>query len=364
MGLENKPILLALSGGGIRAMVFHLGLFRFLADKQLLERVQHLSTVSGGSLLVGLMLQECGLRWPTSNDFSHRLYPSLRLKLCQRSLQWGALRQVFRNGGWRFLLSRANLLGAAIREEWGVTGRISDLPTRPEWAINGTTAETGRRFRFNRINMGDYKIGYADSGEFAISDAMAVSAAFPGGFGPLAIDPAEYVWRKYDPDARRVSDTVLDMPYRRLHLYDGGVYDNLGLEPFLGVDGLKDKHRNGFLIVSDAGAPLPENFRPGALNPFRLKHVADIMSDQTRALRVRILMKYLSEPGRGMYIWIGTVDRSRSRDTEIALRYPTTLRKVTAEDFDLISEHGYRTAENVFRNQNERNSVAPSAASL
>ena len=42
---------LALSGGGSRAMAFHLGCLRALNDLGLLERVGVLSTISGGSLI-------------------------------------------------------------------------------------------------------------------------------------------------------------------------------------------------------------------------------------------------------------------------------------------------------------------------
>ena len=72
--LHTPNIALALSGGGIRAMVFHLGVLRLLAERQLLENVQRISTVSGGSLLVGLMLQECEGQWSSSNHFLQRVY--------------------------------------------------------------------------------------------------------------------------------------------------------------------------------------------------------------------------------------------------------------------------------------------------
>ena len=88
MGLENQPsIALVLSGGGIRAMVFHLGVLKLLAERGLLERVERISTVSGGSLLVGLIFQECQLAWPSSEAFLSVIYSSLRSRLCSRSLQ-------------------------------------------------------------------------------------------------------------------------------------------------------------------------------------------------------------------------------------------------------------------------------------
>ena len=42
---------LALSGGGFRAVLYHLGLVRFLRDAGILSRVTHISSVSGGSII-------------------------------------------------------------------------------------------------------------------------------------------------------------------------------------------------------------------------------------------------------------------------------------------------------------------------
>ena len=55
----TKPnnIALALSGGGIRAMVFHLGVLKYLSEQNKLEEISHISTVSGGSLIIGLLLK-------------------------------------------------------------------------------------------------------------------------------------------------------------------------------------------------------------------------------------------------------------------------------------------------------------------
>ena len=178
-------IALALSGGGIRAMVFHLGVLKCLAERGLLEQIARVSTVSGGSLLVGLMLEENGLAWPSSGTFQSRIYPIMREKLTSRSLQWSAVRQLLRPWNFRYILSRANLMALALKNEWQVTSRLSDMPSSPEWSINGTTAEDGKRFRFKKSDIGDYTLGYAKPGNYPLANALAVSAAFPGGFGPL-----------------------------------------------------------------------------------------------------------------------------------------------------------------------------------
>src|SRR4051812_37543766 len=46
-----KKIGLALSGGGFRASLYHLGLVRFLRDANILLSVTHITSVSGGSVL-------------------------------------------------------------------------------------------------------------------------------------------------------------------------------------------------------------------------------------------------------------------------------------------------------------------------
>src|SRR4051812_14157014 len=45
-----RKIGLALSGGGFRATVYHLGLVRFLRDAGILPSVTHITAVSGGSI--------------------------------------------------------------------------------------------------------------------------------------------------------------------------------------------------------------------------------------------------------------------------------------------------------------------------
>ena len=47
---------LALAGGGFRASLFHLGVFRRMAEMDLLRYVEVLSTVSGGSIIGALYI--------------------------------------------------------------------------------------------------------------------------------------------------------------------------------------------------------------------------------------------------------------------------------------------------------------------
>lgn len=347
----GKPIALVLSGGGVRAMVFHLGVLRVLAERQALERVCRISTVSGGSLLVGLILRENALEWPSSKQFLESIFPALRQQLCTRNMLMGAVRQLLRPWNWRYLFSRANLLALALYHEWGVTHALHELPAEPEWSINGTTAENGKRFRFRHDTLGDYDLGYAEPGDFPLANALAVSAAFPGGFGPLSLAIQSFEWRKrltWDADPRETQ--AVEPPYRRLHLYDGGVYDNLGLEPYFDAGRGVPKHPDELIVVSDAGAPIKKGFSMFALNPFRLKRVADIMSDQSRALRVRTFAHYLQQaPARGAYLYINTPvsEGETCVLAGFAAGFPTTLRRLKPAEFDRLAEHGYWVSQQV-----------------
>src|SRR4051794_26764981 len=46
-----RKIGLALSGGGFRATLYHLGLVRFMRDAGILSQVTHITSVSGGSIM-------------------------------------------------------------------------------------------------------------------------------------------------------------------------------------------------------------------------------------------------------------------------------------------------------------------------
>ena len=58
-----KRIGLALSGGGFRATLYHLGLIRFLYDAGILPNVKVITAVSGGSIIAAHL----GLNWNRYN---------------------------------------------------------------------------------------------------------------------------------------------------------------------------------------------------------------------------------------------------------------------------------------------------------
>ena len=121
------------------------------------------------------------------------------------------------------------------------------------------------------------------SGDVEVSLAVAASTAYP-----LFLPALDRQWM--------FSKGQVETEHRVL-LSDGGIYDNLGTEPLFDSGKQCKKDSTDFIMVSDAGAPLGR-IAPGWFRPFRLKRVADIMGDQTRALRVRSFVNFLQHRPR------------------------------------------------------------------
>ena len=349
-------------------MAFHCGVLQWLAERGRLGDISHISSVSGGSLFTGLVFRFGNWEWPSDETYCNDIKPRIRALLTQSSLQAIALRRLLRPRNWRYVLSRANVLSEAIAHHWDIVASLHHLPAKPVWSVNGTTAENGRRFRFKQTSCGDYEVGYAAAEGFKVSDALAVSAAFPGGIGPFVVRTADFVWRK-----RAVWDDPLESaaqvtpPFPRLHLYDGGIYDNFGMEPLFETGSRSFKNNINSLVVSDAGAPLTRIPLGRALSPFRVKRILDIALDQTRALRIRVWIKFLqSHPERGMYLQLGAHAPDRiekyaennpegatallteswldRKEVKRAAAEPTSLGRLTPDAFDRLARHGYETA--------------------
>src|SRR4051812_32800005 len=56
-GTTMPKIGLALSGGGFRGTLYHLGVIRFLRDAGILSSISHITSVSGGSILAAHLVQ-------------------------------------------------------------------------------------------------------------------------------------------------------------------------------------------------------------------------------------------------------------------------------------------------------------------
>ena len=77
--MELHNIGIALSGGGIRATIFHLGVLKWVAEKGVLEEVKRVSSVSGASLCIGMIYAHNNLKYLQEIQQLHLLSPSLLL---------------------------------------------------------------------------------------------------------------------------------------------------------------------------------------------------------------------------------------------------------------------------------------------
>ena len=349
-------IALAFSGGGVRATVFHLGVLARLARQDLLGKVKIVSSVSGGSLAAGLVFASTGNRWPSSAEYLHNVVPQIHSLLTTRDLQWMYLIKSLMFP-WRLASGRAGVLGDELERQWGILGKLADLPISPRWIINATCYQTGKNWRFQRDVMGDYQTKYVTHPDFRLSHALAASAAVPGLIGPLIVKARHHQWGEY------IDDKWQAMPpkYKRLHLWDGGVYDNLGVESlFKPGEGLREE--TDFLIVCDASRRLTAESRQQQWRPGYLKasmRLVDVATDQVRSLRARMLIEYFKQnPGSGAYLKLGLQTkrifaRSKSggrpslKENEVkqASQIETTLRRLTHEEFSLLFRHGYEVAQ-------------------
>lgn len=357
--MELHNIGIALSGGGIRATVFHLGVLKWMAERGVLEEVKRVSSVSGASLCIGMIYAHNNLKWPTSKEFLNTVLPSIEKALLTSDLQLSALRKLIISPN--YWDKKVNVLAKVLESKWGVHGNLSELIGNVMWYINCTTYETGKRFRFCKDNMGDYLIGYVANPDIPLSDVMAASAGFPVLIGPYSLSPENYRWTP-----SYYAKSGWQPPNKTIHLWDGGVYDNLGLESIF-------KPKNGgtlsdglnCIIVSNASPSIDIYNRRSGLSVRNLKRLLDISMDQVGALRSRMVMEFIIRSNQGMFIKIGNSAEkialesrcqkdlkgdlmekclSDEQVTKI-MNYPTTLRKPTESNYQLLLRHGYEVAD-------------------
>ena len=306
-GKGREGIALCLSGGGFRAALFHAGALRRLNDLGVLSRVRTISSVSGGSIASGLLatvwprLQRDGDRFTNLGPlFEEPLRAFCGRNIRNRALLWGRLDP--RN--WPRLLSSTfsatDLLVAEYERLLGSV-RLSALPAHPRFVFCAANLETGVSFELSARSIGDYVLGYTEPGRFTVAEAVAASSSFPFAFPPLvrAVDVDAFT----GGDPKAVASGFRPGP--RVALTDGGVYDNMGLEPAWKT--------HATVLVSDGGTPFEIRARPRTWLVPRLQRSFQVVANQALAVRKRWLVAaYLRGVYGGAYWGLGT-DRDEYR---------------------------------------------------
>lgn len=351
----------------MRAAVFHFGVLRRLADEKLLEAVTCLSTVSGGSLAVAVLLSKADLSWPSSTAYRDDIFPKIRSLITSTDLF--SFKAVGIKGVWRYnahlVNRRAAVLADLLKRKWGIVGKLSELPDAPIWSINSTCVETGKNWRFSKREMGDWQFGRHYGPPFSIAEAAASSAAVPYVIGALELDLPADGWYRTNPATRAPQQKVPPL-WPKVRLWDGGAYENLGLETmFKPQQPLRDCD---FLICSDASGPLKPLDGASKLSLFRGQLAAprlfDVTSDQIRSLRSRMFMQAVSSGTvSGALLRMGNSVRDidikagckrdaaqydlfqSEQEVAAALALPTGLSAIPQAVFDRVARHGYELAD-------------------
>ncbi|RWA65453.1 MAG: patatin-like phospholipase family protein [Mesorhizobium sp.] len=276
--VERYDLGLCLSGGGYRAMLFHAGVLCRLNEAGLLQKIDMVSSVSGGSIAAGLL----AVIWPRLT-FANGVAGNFRELYLTKIL---AFSQVFLDApsilkGLLNPFSSAAAEVAACYERHLFNGSrpmLKGLTGRPWFVFCSSNLSTGSLFRMSNRYIADYRIGVAYHADLPVATAIAASSAFPPFLSPLRLDLTQFEWQNDKLDAS-VGPAV---PAGRAVLTDGGVYDNHGIEPAL--------KRCRWLLVSDAGAPWRAS-GSGYWNWFsQVNRVLDTTDNQVRSLRRRDLV--------------------------------------------------------------------------
>ena len=175
-------VALCLSGGGYRAMLFHVGVVWRLHDAGWLTRLDRVSSVSGGSITAGAL----ALAWPRLE--AEGLEAGLRRARCAR---WPAARR--RHVGDRRRAHPDTIserVAKAYRRHLFGDATLQDLPDHPRFVINATSVQSGALFRFSKPYMADWRVGRVDDPEVPLADAVAASSRVPARPLPLRARPA------------------------------------------------------------------------------------------------------------------------------------------------------------------------------
>lgn len=316
---KEQRIGLALSGGGYRAAAFHLGVFRQLHKLNLLWKLDLLTCVSGGSI-AGAFLAS---RWGDGGALD-QLDHYLRTASIAVSSVIGGVIDPFH--------SRLDKLAKAYERDLFGQRTLGDLQHGPRLYLNATNLATGNMFFFvtgavdksvagekNDIAMGEWELGTVPAENFPVSRAVAASSAFPPVFPPLKLEQDIY------PKA--------NIEY--VTLADGGVYDNLGVNPLF-----RKRNAINYLLVSDAGKPFSIYERPTEAGTAVLVSAIDILMEQVRGLQFKRLE--LASAGGTKPIWFSIdseIGEALKGDAAFASNISTNLKKLSASEMEVLQRH-------------------------
>jgi NTE family protein len=348
---RDPKLAICLSGGGYRAMLYHVGALRRLNEFGLLGVVDRFSSVSGGSIVAAVLARD----WGTLGFGQDRIAQGFEtvertlFDLAGKTIDWqsGVVGVVPGTTGARQLARRYRrlLFGAAT---------LQDVPAeRPRFVFNTTNMATGNLFRWSGSYAADYAVGRIDRPALGLAEVVAASSAFPPVLSPLRISPP-------GPVLDHVTGQPVADPPRRLWLTDGGVYDNLGLQT------VQSFHT---VLASDGGAPLNYANRVGHNWGSQTLRTVGLVYAQVSRLRRRQFVDELTRKERLGALWtIATRMTDYTAPGTLPCPYPATrllaglptrLATMPVEVRRRLINWGYASADAAVRSYVEPSLPAP-----
>jgi|RhiMetdeSRZDD1v2_1073273.scaffolds.fasta_scaffold29272_7 NTE family protein len=285
-------IALCFSGGGYRAMLFHLGALWRLNEWGYLPKLTRISSVSGGSITAGVL----GFKWEklafdangVGRRFDVEVVQPIRA-LAGRTIDEGSIL-----GGVFLPGSIADKVADAYRKHLFGNATLQDLPADPpRFVINATNVQSGALWRFSRPFMADYRVGMIHNPTIEMAVAVAASSAFPPVLSPLKLELNATDYQP--PSGQRSEDLHFGRYLTDVVLTDGGVYDNLGLETAW--------KRYQTILVSDGGGKLAAQEEPKSDWARHALRVNELIDNQVRSLRKRLIIQSFIDKTRSGTYW-------------------------------------------------------------
>lgn len=346
---DLSGIALCLSGGGLRATLFHLGLIKTLRQARLdgkmaLASVREIYAVSGGSILAGHFLANYARYIDEDPDVFAEVEKEL-LTFANRDLRNRILRR------WPFRIFGENPRGRLLQAEYHrflnkktIGQSYAESEGLPTFHFLATSFTNGALCSFSRTvfeqvdrNAGNSTISTAADG-LPLAFAVAASSAFPPMFPPMCLTP-------------KALGTDGSPPFNTpIALSDGGVFDNFGIDKFFLAQ--RKGVRPGLLIVSNAGG----SFATDPTQNYEGMMARNIRASDILMRRVGDTTLEVGERavGKGLVVVrIGKTvqDPSIAETTQLRFRMVRTdLDRFNNSIAGLISDHGERVAREALTN--------------
>lgn len=295
---------LALSGGGYRASLFHLGVMARLADEGLLKNLEVISTVSGGSIVGAFYYKKLCEELRNNRQLTDRDYRELIERLIEEFLA------IVQNDMRDRVLYRAGI--SRIIPEWIVKGLISlgmgrkvFLERKPDLLLDSKLELVMRKLLFQSAVLSDLMEPPIHQGNVKPELILNTSVLENGKPLFLSTNPSSLLWHENERNHGIQAEDMMSMPISKavaasacvpglfnpikipfrddaVHGVDGGVLDNLGGHA---IQSLRQEGMQ--VLLSDASKPLSIESYDDVNSVKSFFRIQDIFMDVIRELRLK-----------------------------------------------------------------------------